>query len=105
MVRRSLLPTPAVIVAAAAATLAGCGITVEDDGAPGIRTIRTYISGPPDQLQFSAFNHPLGIEGARLQNEWMAQKRCPEGFVLFKNAVELDADGVFLRWDVGCRES
>jgi hypothetical protein len=93
-----------IVLLAAAASLAACGVTVEDNPSPGVTSIRTYISGPPEELQLTQFNHPLGVEGARLQNEWAANKRCPDGFVLFRNAVETDEAGVVLRWDIGCRE-
>jgi len=99
MIRRILPPLAALLL------VAGCGVTVEEVPSPGVTSIRTYVSGPPDELQLTQFNHPLGLEGARLQNEWAAHKRCPDGYVLFRNAVETDEAGVFLRWDVGCRES
>ena len=76
-----------------------------DRAAPSGRSAiaAALMNCPPEELQLTQFNHPLGLEGARLQNEWTAKKHCPDGFVLFKNAVESDEAGVALRWDIGCR--
>jgi hypothetical protein len=87
--RRRLIRALAASLLLAAAACGGCTPVVEDELPNGNRIVQTY-----SRLE--------GIEGTRADNEKIARERCPDGFLLLKEQIGSDDEGLYRRWEYGC---
>jgi len=69
--------------------VAACTPVVEDDLPNGNHIVQTY-------------SRLRGIEGTQADNAQIARERCPDGFLLLKEQLGSDDEGLYRRWEYGC---
>ncbi|HEY0526548.1 MAG TPA: hypothetical protein VGD08_24350 [Stellaceae bacterium] len=72
-----------------ATAVAGCTPIVENELPNGNRIVQTY-------------SRLRGIDGTQADNERIARERCPDGFLLLKEQIGSDDEGMYRRWEYGC---
>jgi hypothetical protein len=69
--------------------VAGCTPILEDELPNGNRIVQTY-------------SRLKGIDGTQADNARIARARCPDGFLLLREQIASDNEGLYRRWEYGC---
>jgi hypothetical protein len=77
------------VPALAIAVLASCTPILREDLGNGDHAVTTYV-------------RLFGAEGARINNERLAEQTCPDGIIRMNEGFGMDADGYYRRLEYGC---